>query len=154
MRINANFHCGIKTLLELAKNTNQSGLMQKDISLRQGISVKFLDHIISSLKVKGLIYRDVGKNRGYKLTMAPSEISVYQIYRAFEPEMNINPCLSNDKICLKSQTCGARCFLKLFNEKMKYFMLSYTLKDLIELESGDTQDTTDSSIVRHKPCVK
>lgn len=151
MRINANFHCGIKTLLELAKITDQSGLMQKDISLRQGISVKFLDHIISSLKAEGLIYRGVGKNRGYKLTRDPSEISVYQIYRAFEPEMNINPCLINDKICLKSQKCGARCFLKLFNDKMKDYMLSCTLKDLIDLESGDIQESiinsTDSTLI-------
>ena len=151
MKINSNFHCGIKTLLELAKTTGQSGMMQKDISLRQNISVKFLDHIISSLKAEGLIYRIAGKNRGYKLTMDPSQISVYQIYRAFEPEMNINPCLLNDKICLKSQTCGARCFLKLFNDKMKNYMLSYTLKDLIDLESGDIQESivnlTDSTVI-------
>ncbi|MDP4210538.1 MAG: Rrf2 family transcriptional regulator [Bacteroidota bacterium] len=135
MKINAKLHCGIKALIELAKSSDPNGLRQKDIALKQDISVKFLDQIVNSLKVAGLIYRIGGKKSGgYKLTKDPSEITIYDIYKAFEPELNINPCLLDSTICQRSPTCGAHCFLSEFNLEMKNFMLSHTLHGLIDLE--------------------
>jgi Rrf2 family protein len=144
MKINAKFHCGIKTLIELAENSNPNGLMQKDIAIRQDIPVKFLDQIVNSLKVAGLIYRIGGKrNGGYLLSKNPSEITIYDIYKAFEPELNINLCLLDESLCQRSPTCGAHCFLKEYNNVMRNYMLSFTVKDLVTFESEKSGQAID-----------
>ena len=133
MKITAKFHCGIKVLIELAKNSENEGLMQKEIAASQDMSLKFLDHIISALKTSGLIYR-VAKRNGYKLSRNSSEISVYDVYRAFEPEININICLLDESVCTKTKTCGARCFLFSFNNEMKIYMRNVTIENLVAQE--------------------
>ncbi len=122
-------------MIELAVNAGENGLKQKDIAIKQNMSVKFLDHIISALRTAGLIYRVSGRNNGYRLTRDPSKITIYDVYRAFEPEININLCLMDESICPNSHTCGARCFLNQFNMEMKKYMKSHTIKNLLEYES-------------------
>ena len=127
-------------MIELAVNEAETGLKQKDIAVKQNMSVKFLDHIISALRTAGLIYRVLGRNKGYRLTRNPSEITVYDVYRAFEPEININLCLMDESICANSHSCGARCFLNQFNMEMKKYMQSHTLQDLMDYEAELTEE--------------
>ena len=140
MRISSKLHCGIKTMIELAVNGGEYGLKQKDIAIKQSMSVKFLDHIISALKTAGLIYRVSGRNNGFKLTMNPSKVTIYHVYRAFEPEININLCLMDESLCPNSHSCGARCFLNQFNMEMKKYMQSHTIQDLIDYEAELTEE--------------
>ena len=90
MKINAKVRYGLKAMIELAMNAGQSGLLQKEISEYQKIPGKYLDKIISGLKTGGLIRNVKGKKSGYILTRSAVEISIYDIYRAFEPDISLN----------------------------------------------------------------
>jgi len=59
---------GIRAILEIAMNEKAKGILQKDIAENQEISYKYLDHIINSLKVAGLVARAAGRKSGYVLT--------------------------------------------------------------------------------------
>jgi DNA-binding IscR family transcriptional regulator len=56
MKINTKIRYGLRTMLEIAKAPDNEGILQKDIAKNQNISLKYLDSIISSLKLKGLIH--------------------------------------------------------------------------------------------------
>lgn len=56
MRFNTKVRYGLRVMIDIAINQGKGqGVFQKDISFRQDISLKYLDSIINSLKVAGLI---------------------------------------------------------------------------------------------------
>ncbi|MBU3926175.1 MAG: Rrf2 family transcriptional regulator, partial [Bacteroidetes bacterium] len=56
----------------------------KEISANQDIPLNYLNSIITGLRNAGLIVNYSGKSSGYILTKSAGEISVYDVYRAFE----------------------------------------------------------------------
>jgi Rrf2 family protein len=134
MKINAKMHYGLKTMIELAMNGGDTGMLQKELAVNQCMPNKFLDSVIHSLKVTGLIINVGGRKSGYKLARPAAEISVYDVYRAFEPELRIHFCLAGYESCPRTQSCASRLFLCEFNEKMEAYMRSNTIEELAARE--------------------
>ena len=132
MKINAKMHYGLKTMIELAMYSGEGGMLQKDLAERQCMPNKFMDAVIHALKVAGLIVNFAGKRSGYKLTRKPAEITVYDVYRAFEPELHIHFCLADLEVCPRACICASRHFLDQFNKEMESFMLANTLEKLVK----------------------
>jgi Rrf2 family protein len=132
MKISAKMHYGLKTMIELAIHSGEGGILQKDLSERQCMPNKFMDAVIHELKVAGLIVNVSGKKSGYKLARNPAEITVYDVYRAFEPELRIHFCLVDRKICPRSCNCASRNFLSFFNQEMESVMQASTIENLMK----------------------
>ncbi|VAW24678.1 hypothetical protein MNBD_BACTEROID01-450 [hydrothermal vent metagenome] len=117
-------------MVELAMQKNNKGIFQKEISKNQGISIKYLDQIISSLKAAGLIKNAGGKKSGYLLTRKPGEISVYDIYKAFESDLRIIDCLGSNSTCSREYQCAAQGFWTGLNDQIINYLESETLDNL------------------------
>ena len=61
MKFHTRTRYGLRTMIEIAAGDKDCGVYQKDIAQNQSISVKYLDQIINSLKVAGLITNVKGK---------------------------------------------------------------------------------------------
>ena len=120
-------------MLEIALDKSESGVFQKDIAERQNISVKYLDNIIASLKTSGLIINMRGRKSGYRLSRPPAEISMLDIYKAFNPAITIVDCMENGYDCHMFKTCGAREFWHGLNNQINEYFSSYNLEDLIKV---------------------
>jgi Rrf2 family protein len=131
MKINAKLHYGLKTMIELAMDRSETGMLQKELAERQCMPNKFLDSVIHSLKVAGLIANVAGRKSGYKLTKPTGDITVYDVYRAFEPELRIHFCLAGYEACPRTYFCASRYFLCHFNEEMENYMKASTLEQLV-----------------------
>ena len=101
MRVNSKLRYGLRTMIEIANSTKPNGMLQKDIAKNQNISLKYLDPIISSLKLKGLITNSKGKGSGYILTRPPASINMLDIYTAFE-QIIVVECINNMEFCDRS----------------------------------------------------
>jgi Rrf2 family protein len=123
---------GIRTMLEIALDTAQKGLLQKDIAINQDISVKYLDYIIHALKVAGLITNAKGKKSGYVLAKDPSTVTMYDIHNAFEPGICIVDCLTQDMNCLRGSKCSVRFFWTGLNSMIIGYLKKTTLADLVK----------------------
>jgi len=136
MKLNTKTRYGIRTMIELAMDWGGKGLFQKDISERQSISYKYLDHIISALKTKGLIINVEGKKSGYRLSRKPEDITVYDIFTAFEPELSIVDCVSSSKEkCIGNKSCAAQELWCELNNHIIKFLKSQNLKVLSDKQS-------------------
>ena len=105
MKLNTKVRYGLRTMLEIASAEKNKGVFQKDISKNQKISEKYLDQIIASLKTAGLIINIGGKKSGYILKKPKHKITVYDVYRAFEPELSIVHCIERPADCEMSKEC-------------------------------------------------
>ena len=119
-------------MIELAMQGNGKGILQKEISERQEISFKYLDQIIASLKASGLITKSEGRMSGYTLTKDPGKISVYDIYKAFEYELKIIDCLTDEGICRRDRSCATREFWNDLNNLIVEYLKSTNLKELAQ----------------------
>lgn len=141
MKLNTKTRYGLRSMIEFAMDWEGKGLLQKDISERQGISYKYLDHIISALKTKGLIVNMDGKKSGYRLSRKPEEITVYDIYQAFEPELSIVDCLNSEGECVSDKTCAAKHLWGGLNKLIIDYLSKNNLKELsdnqIKLNRGE-----------------
>ena len=131
MKFNTKTRYGVRTMLELALNENrEEGTFQKEIAENQDVSVKYLDHIIADLKAAKLIVNMGGKKSGYRLNRPAEEITIYDIYRAFDDELAIIDCLSVDGACPRKQTCVLKDFWCELNLSIRSSMESMNLKKL------------------------
>jgi Rrf2 family protein len=131
MKISTRTRYGVRTMIEIARGQPDRGVFQKEIAINQSLSLKYLDHIIHALKTARLISNAKGKKSGYVLTRKPSEITVFDIHRAFEPGICLVECLSGTYNCNLSDGCKARGFWGQLNNLIHSYFNSVTLDDLI-----------------------
>ena len=133
MKFNTKTRYGVRTMLELALKVDQEeGVFQKEIAENQLVSIKYLDHIIASLKAAGLLVNVGGKKSGYKLNKPADQISIYDVYTAFEDKLAIIDCLLVDGTCPTKHTCVLKEFWCGLNTTIRTSMESMNLKELAE----------------------
>lgn len=132
MIINSKVRYGLRTMLEIANATESTGVLVKDIAESQNISLKYLNPIIAALRVKGLITTSKGKGKGYRLTRDPNEITMYDIYTAFE-QINIVECINNHSYCEPiSHICTSKNYWKELKNEFILLLQSKTLAQILK----------------------
>ena len=132
MKFSTKTRYGMRAMVEIAKADSKKGIFQKDISKKQKISIKYLDHIITALKTAGLIINVKGKKSGYRLTRSASEITMLQIHTAFEPEIAVIECLSEHIECEMEKICYTFPFWSGLNKLVKDYFTNVTLQDVVD----------------------
>lgn len=131
MKINTKIRYGLRAVIEIASSNDPGGVLQKDIAINQEISLKYLDSIISSLKLKGIISHAKGKGSGFKLTRKPEEITVYDVYTAFEPIVIVD-CINDMEFCDRSKNCLSRDYWIEVKKEYKEMLSRKTIAQIIE----------------------
>ena len=131
MRFNTKVHYGIRAMIEIALGSPVNGIYQKDIARNQEISNKYLDHIVAALKAKGLIRNVKGKKSGYILNREPLNITIYDIYKAFEPEICLMACLSENFECKRRDKCVLHVFCQNINDQLIEYFKSHSLGEIM-----------------------
>jgi Rrf2 family protein len=136
MKINTKIRYGLRTMIELSCPDNKTGILQKDIAKNQQLSEKYLDPIISALKIKGLIVNVAGKKSGYILNKPMSKITLLDIFNSFESGPEIVPCLNKSVACDRSKKCAAKECWSGLNDIVTDYMRKTTLETLCK-RSGE-----------------
>lgn len=113
------------------RNNQGKGVLQKQIAESQDIPLAYLDSIITCLRNAGLVTNYSGKSSGYILSRHATEISVYDIYRAFEPELTLVNCVCPTNECKRSNICPAKDYWFEFNNQIKQMMKNSIFEELI-----------------------
>src|SRR3989475_3483114 len=84
MYFSAKGEYGIMAVLDLALANGAAPVQAKTIADRQGIPLRFLEHILSALKHAGLIESARGAHGGYRLAKPASEIRIGDVIQAVD----------------------------------------------------------------------
>ena len=132
MKLSTKGRYGTRAMIDIALYKESGSTLLKDIASRQGISLKYLDHILSSLRKAGLIKNVRGKGGGYSLTRPAAQITLCEIIEAVEGTLAPVECVDNPDYCKKTCTCSAHDVWVKVRESIEDVLRNTSLQSLTE----------------------
>ena len=97
MKLTSKGRYAVMALVDLAKFNSANPVSLRDISLRQGISLNFLEQIFSKLKRNDIVLSIRGTQGGYILNKQPNEIKLANIFHAVDETVKTVQCKKESK---------------------------------------------------------
>ena len=97
MKLTSKGRYAVMAMADLAKNNVKEPISLTEISLRQGISLSFLEQLFLRLKKNNLVLSARGPNGGYVLSKSPEEIKLSSIIKAVDEKIKTVKCKKNSK---------------------------------------------------------
>ena len=97
MKLNSKGRYAVMALADIANFDRQNPVSLRDISLRQNISLVYLEQIFSKLKKNNIVKSIRGTNGGYILTRDPGQIKLSNIFSAVDEKVKTLQCKRESK---------------------------------------------------------
>ncbi len=97
MKISSKGRYAVMALADLARFDNINPVSLRDISLRQGISLDYLEQIFFKLKKNEIVKSIRGTHGGYILSKKPNDIKLTNIFNAVDEKVKTVKCKKESK---------------------------------------------------------
>jgi len=97
MKLTSKGRYAVMALADIANFDRQNPVSLRDISLRQNISLVYLEQIFSKLKKNNIVKSTRGTNGGYILTRDPGQIKLSNIFSAVDEKVKTLQCKRESK---------------------------------------------------------
>ncbi len=97
MKLTSKGRYAVMALVDLARFNNINPVSLRDISLRQGISLDYLEQIFSKLKKNEIVKSIRGTQGGYVLNKNPNDIKLTNIFHAVDEKVKTVQCKKESK---------------------------------------------------------
>jgi Rrf2 family protein len=118
--------------MDIALHDSEGPVLLKDIAKRQGISQQYLAHLITPLKITGIVKAVRGAQGGFTIARSPSQITLDEAVQALEGEIALVKCVDNPKAYPYSSTCAAHDLWQELTMAMIKTLKDRTLQGLID----------------------
>ena len=133
MKLTSKGRYAVMAMADLANVKDKQTTNLTEISLRQGISISFLEQIFLKLKKNNLVKSSRGPSGGYSLARSPEEIKLSSIIEAVDEKVKTVGCKKESKKgCTgKSIKCITHSLWDDLETHINNFFEKNTLKDII-----------------------
>ena len=133
MKLTSKGRYAVMAMADLARTSKSQPVSIAEISLRQGISVSFLEQIFLRLKKNNLVKSSRGPSGGYLLTKSPEEIKLSSIIKAVDEKVKTVACKKESKKGCngKSIKCITHDLWDDLENHINTFFENNTLKDIV-----------------------
>ena len=97
MKLTSKGRYAVMAMADLAKNYVKEPISLTEISLRQGISIDYLEQLFSKLRKNNLVQSARGPLGGYILSKPPEEIKLLSIISAVDEQIKTVKCKKESK---------------------------------------------------------
>ena len=97
MRLNTKSRYAVMALADMARFKDSEPISLRDISLRQSISLLYLEQIFLRLKKNNIVKSVRGINGGYVLIKNPEQIKLSEIFLALDENVKTTGCEKHSK---------------------------------------------------------
>lgn len=131
MKLSTKGRYGVKAMFDLALHYGNEPISIKSISERQGISEYYLEQLFSPLRKANLILSVRGAQGGYKLSKAPSEITILDIMNILEGPIEVSDCIE-EKVCSNVDCCATRGLWLKIKDSFESVTQGITLQNMLD----------------------
>jgi len=97
MKLTSKGRYAVMAMADLAKNNDRKPISLSEISLRQGISMSYLEQLFLKLRKNNLVQSARGPSGGYVLSRPPGEIKLLSIISAVDEKIKTVKCRKESK---------------------------------------------------------
>ena len=97
MKLTSKGRYAVMAMADLAKNNAKEPTSLTEISLRQGISIDYLEQLFLKLRKNNLVQSVRGPSGGYVLSKPPGEIKLLSIIKAVDEKIKTVKCKKESK---------------------------------------------------------
>ena len=136
MKLTSKGRYAVMAMADLAKNHDPRPVSLNEISLRQGISILYLEQLFLKLKQNRLVHSRRGSHGGYVLSKTPDQIKLSNIISAVNEEVKTLKCNKNSKKGCngKSIKCITHSLWDELGEHINLFFEQKSLEDVLNIE--------------------
>ena len=99
MKLSSKTHYGLMACHVLGKNYPEGTVSASVLESQISVSGKYLEKIMRMLSVRNIVSASRGASGGYFLARSPKEITIGEIVRALEDDMEIIECVKEGGKC-------------------------------------------------------
>jgi Rrf2 family protein len=132
LRISTKGRYGARAMLALALRYDEGPVRAADIAKDQGISIKYLEAILSLLKAAGLVHVRRGVGGGYRLSRPPEQITLFDVLEPLEDFLGIVHCTTGNCDCERMEECLTRRVWEEMRDMNREYLRKKTLAGIIE----------------------
>ena len=138
MRLTSKGRYAVMALVDLARFNNLNPVSLRDISLRQGISLDYLEQIFSKLRKKEIVQSVRGTQGGYILNRKAKDIKLTNIFDAVDEKVKTVQCKKESKKGCNGRT--SKCLTHdLWDELENHINSFFNQKSLEDLVEGNKE---------------
>lgn len=143
MMISTKGRYALRLMIDIAMHDAAGPVRIKDIAIRQQISDKYLEQIVSTLNKAGLVKSLRGPQGGYRLTRKTKDYTVGEILRLIEGSLAPVTCL-NDKTntCPRANICATLPLFQSIYDAINGVVNNMTLADLVRTQREKYNENT------------
>ncbi len=137
MMISSKGRYALRVMLDLAEQAQDTYVPSKDIAVRQGLSPKYLESIMTLLSKAGLIEGLHGKGGGYKLCVLPEECTVGRVLKLTEGSLSPVACINQGQAqCEHAASCRTVGVFAKLDRIIDDYLESVSISDLLHTPSA------------------
>lgn len=140
MKISTKGRYALRVMIDIAEHMDDSGsyVSLKDVSIRQNVSLKYLEMIVGILSRGNFLTSCRGKSGGYRLTRKPEEYTIGSILKETEGSLAPVSCLESGHVnCDRAQSCVTLPIWVELDKIIDDYLESKTLADLLPAEQKE-----------------
>ena len=133
MRLSTKSRYAVTSLLDLVLHADQGPVSLADISLRQGISLSYLEQLFAKMRRNKLVVSTRGPGGGYRLGNAPEEVCIADVISAVDEEMRV----TNKDVLEGSgdyEPCLTEQLWEELSEQIQNYLTTISLADMVANE--------------------
>ena len=133
MKLSTRARYGLKALIDLGLHCETEAVSIQSIAGRQNISDSYLEQLMAKLKKAGLVESTRGAGGGYRLGRPAEEISVGDVLRALEGNLEPVECagLDPEGECKGADSCVTKYVWKRINDSINQTVDGIWLNQLV-----------------------
>ncbi len=130
MRLTTKGRYAVTAMLDLALHSDKGPVSLADISVRQGISLSYLEQLFARLRQFKLVKSVRGPGGGYQLMGSTADISVAQVVDAVSESLDATRCEGKGN-CHEGEVCLTHHLWENLSEQIHRFLSEISLADLV-----------------------
>ena len=136
MKLSSKGRYAVMAMADLAKNHDPRPVSLNEISLRQGISILYLEQLFLKLKQNSLVRSTRGPHGGYVLSKSPDQIKLSNIISAVNEKVETIKCNKNSKKGCNGKLvkCITHNLWDELGEHINLFFEQKSLEDVLNIE--------------------
>ncbi len=130
MRLSTKAQYAVRAMVSLNLHAEGGPVSIRDISVREDISLQYLEQLFAKLRRGGIVDSVRGPGGGYVLARPAAQIRMDQIIDSVEETLVPVSCMDEAGRCVCTDQCVTHSVWQGLGERIRNFLASITLDDL------------------------